>query len=128
MTKQPRGIRLNNPGNIRRSDDPWQGLAREQRDREFFTFEGEVYGIRALARMLITYQDRHRLRTIARIIHRWAPPSENDTASYTAAVERYTGVPADETLDLHRHEDLRPLVEAIIHRSRPALVVVARHD
>lgn len=50
--KQPRGIRNNNPGNIRRSSDPWQGLAKEQIDREFFKFKSSVYGIRALARLL----------------------------------------------------------------------------
>ena len=47
-TKQPRGIRNNNPGNIRRNGDPWQGLAKDQTDREFFTFQSAVYGIRAL--------------------------------------------------------------------------------
>ena len=57
-TPNPRGIRNNNPGNIRRNGDPWQGLAKEQNDREFFTFKSAVYGIRALARLLITYQDK----------------------------------------------------------------------
>ena len=30
-----RGIRNHNPGNLRRSADPWQGLAPEQTDKEF---------------------------------------------------------------------------------------------
>ena len=34
----PRGIRNHNPGNLRRSADPWQGLATTQTDEEFFQF------------------------------------------------------------------------------------------
>jgi hypothetical protein len=37
--RTPRGIRNNNPGNIRRNSDPWQGLAERQGDVEFFTFK-----------------------------------------------------------------------------------------
>ncbi len=113
-TKQPRGIRNNNPGNIRRNNDPWQGLAKEQNDREFFTFQSAVYGIRALARLLITYQDKYGLCTIEGIITRWAPAIENNTASYIQAVARNTGFSALQTLDMHRFEHLKPVVEAII--------------
>lgn len=111
---QPRGIRNHNPGNLRRSKDPWQGLAPTQPDPEFFTFKDPIYGIRALARTLITYQDKYGLRTITAIIERWAPASENDTAVYIAAVVRRTRIGAQTALHLHRYEDLRPLVEAII--------------
>ena len=113
-TKQPRGIRNNNPGNIRRNNDPWQGLAKDQTDREFFTFQSAVYGIRALARLLITYQDKYGLCTIEGIITRWAPAIENNTASYIQAVARNTGFSALQTLDMHRFEHLKPVVEAII--------------
>jgi hypothetical protein len=34
--RTPRGIRNNNPGNLRRNSDPWQGLAERQGDVEFF--------------------------------------------------------------------------------------------
>jgi hypothetical protein len=110
-----RGIRNNNPGNLRRSNDPWQGLAKEQTDKEFFVFNGPIYGIRALARTLINYQDKHGLRTIRQIIERWAPPNENDTAAYVRAVSADTGIPADQSLDMHTYADLKPLVEAIIN-------------
>ena len=80
-TKQPRGIRNNNPGNIRRNGDPWQGLAKDQTDREFFTFQSAVYGIRALARLLITYQDKYGLCTIEGIITRWAPAMRGHASS-----------------------------------------------
>lgn len=113
-TKQPRGIRNNNPGNIRRNGDPWQGLAKDQADREFFTFKSAVYGIRALARLLITYQDKHGLCTIETIIGRWAPAVENDTKAYIQSVARDTGFSPLQTLDMHRFDHLKPVVEAII--------------
>lgn len=114
MTDTPRGIRNNNPGNIRRSGDPWQGLAKDQNDAEFFTFAAPKWGIRALARVLISYQDRHGLRTVRTIISRWAPPIENKTSSYIDHVARRLGVGADDVLDVHDYRILKGLVEAII--------------
>jgi hypothetical protein len=112
--RTPRGIRNHNPGNIRRSSDPWQGLAERQGDVEFFTFKSPVYGIRALARTLITYQDKHGLRTIRQIIGRWAPPVENNTNAYVRAVADATDLDADQMLDLHDFDYLFPLTKAII--------------
>lgn len=109
-----RGIRNNNPGNIRHSADRWQGAAQVQRDTEFVQFSAPEWGIRALARVLIAYQDKYSKRTIAQIIARWAPSTENDTAAYVAAVERDTGFDRDERLDMHARAYLGPLVRAII--------------
>lgn len=110
----PRGIRNHNPGNIRRSGDPWQGLAKDQNDDAFFQFAEPKWGIRALARVLISYQDRHGLRTVRAIISRWAPPVENKTSSYIDHVARRLNVGADDPLDVHDYRVLRGLVEAII--------------
>lgn len=112
--RTPRGIRNHNPGNIRRSSDPWQGLAERQGDVEFFTFKSPIYGIRALARTLVTYQDKHGLRTIRQIIGRWAPPVENNTNAYVRAVAEATDLDADQMLDLHDFDHLFPLTKAII--------------
>lgn len=109
-----RGIRNNNPGNLRRSKDPWQGLAENQTDEDFFIFKTPIYGIRALARTLISYQDEHGLRTIGKIINRWAPANENDTAAYIEAVSDETCFATDQPLDMHSYDDLKPLVLAII--------------
>jgi hypothetical protein len=118
---QSRGYRNRNPGNIEYNPrNKWQGQVGLGDDwlppekRRFAKFETHEYGIRALAVLLITYQDRYDLRTIRGIIHRWAPSAENDTLAYIAHVARLTGRDPGETLDLHRYEDLRPLVEAII--------------
>ena len=109
-----RGLRNNNPGNLRRTDDPWQGLAETQTDAEFFVFQSPIYGIRALARTLIKYQDKHRLCTIRQIIGRWAPNTENDTVAYIKVVSDETGLAPDVVLDMHKYGHLKALVTAII--------------
>jgi len=111
---EPRGIRNNNPGNLRRTTQKWMGLRDPQTDPEFFTFKNPTYGIRALARTLLTYQDNYDLRTIRQIISRWAPPSENNTDAYIKSVSEATGFTPDQTLDMHAYNDLKALVLAII--------------
>ncbi|MFT0533157.1 hypothetical protein ACMHYJ_10090 [Castellaniella hirudinis] len=113
MAKLPRGVRSNNPGNIRHGD-PWQGLAKKQPDPAFATFTSAAYGIRALARTLITYQDKHGLNTVRGIISRWAPPVENNTPAYVNAVAKQVGVGPDAQIDVQQYKVLRPLAEAII--------------
>ena len=110
----PRGIRNHNPGNLRRSADPWQGLAAQQTDLEFFQFVSPKWGIRALARTLITYQDKVGLRNIRQIIGRWAPPNENDTGAYVRTVAAAVGVGPEDRVNVHEYAVLRPLVLAII--------------
>ncbi len=111
---EPRGIRNNNPGNLRRSKDPWQGLAETQTDAVFFVFKNPTYGLRALARVLISYQDNHHLHTIRQIIGRWAPMAENDTVTYIKAVSEATRLEPDVELDMHKYEHLKALSLAII--------------
>lgn len=116
MTPAPRGIRNNNPGNIRKSSEPWRGLAdaKYQIDPAFFTFETPEWGIRALAVILRTYQTKHGLKTIKSIIGRWAPPVENDTGAYAAAVAKAVGVEVDEPIRLDDTDMMRGVVLAII--------------
>ena len=111
---QPRGIRNHNPGNIELGNDKWQGLAAEQTDGRFAQFKDPTWGIRALATILITYQDKHKIRTIAGIIKRWAPAVENDTQAYIDAVCESSGFTQTEKLDMHNYDHLRPILEAII--------------
>jgi len=115
MKKSPRGIRNHNPGNIRWGD-PWQGLVpeHERDDPAFCQFTSAAYGIRALARTLITYQDKHGLRTIREIITRWAPPTENKTQEYIHAAAKHARFAPDMKLNLHDYEQLRAVAEAII--------------
>ena len=97
--KQPRGLRTNNPLNIRRSKDKWQGLKTLQEDREFFQFSEMKWGWRAAFRLLCyTYYGKYKLRTIRDIIYRWAPPNENGTSVYIRSVAERTGINADSVL------------------------------
>ena len=54
-----RGIRNNNPGNIDRNATKWQGMADKQDDPRFIVFTSPQYGIRAMARVLLTYQSKY---------------------------------------------------------------------
>lgn len=120
MPDTHRGLRNKNPGNIRRSRERWQGLAVEQDDPSFFTFSSPVWGIRAIARILITYQDKRlaedgtAIDTVRDVIARWAPAVENDVDAYVRSVCKRTGFLERQTLDMQNYDHLCPLVKAII--------------
>lgn len=120
MTKTstlPRGVRLNNPGNIKEAPGDktqWQGERATDDDPVFEEFVSPEAGIRALARILVGYQRRYGLNTVAGIINRWAPGCENDTGAYIAHVASSLGVTPDQTIDVTRPETMAGLVEAII--------------
>ncbi|MFG8081199.1 structural protein [Pseudomonas aeruginosa] len=127
VMRMPRGIRNSNPGNIERNATRWQGMAAQQSDARFITFSAPEWGIRAIARTLITYQDKRRARdgsridSVREIIERWAPPNENNTAAYSRAVASVLGIgPDDETVDVYRYQTMEQLVRAIIrHENGP---------
>ena len=83
-----RGIRNNNPANIRRGCN-WKGLAEKQTDKEFCQFVTMTWGVRALLVTLRTYVRKYHLHTVREIITRWAPPSDgNNTEKYIEFVEK----------------------------------------
>ena len=88
-----RGLRNNNPGNIRLSRTVWQGEIRPSRDRSFCQFRTMAYGYRALIKLLQNYRRNNGCRTIADFINRWAPPVENNTSGYISRVCREMQVP-----------------------------------
>lgn len=75
-------------------------MAAKQTDPDFVQFTAPKWGIRALYRVLRTYQVKHGLATIAEIIGRWAPPNENDTGAYAKAVAKACGVATDDVIDI----------------------------
>jgi hypothetical protein len=111
-TRQPRGIRNNNPGNIESSQDVWQGIAGN--DGRFAKFTDVKWGIRAMAKVLITYQKRHGLETIQDMIFRWAPPVENKTDSYVDVVATACGKDALEPVDVTQESVMLPMIKAMI--------------
>lgn len=89
----PRGLRNNNPGNIRITKDKWKGLRPVQEDKEFFQFSDMKWGYRALIRTFQNYRRRHGCQTIADFIRRWAPSTENNTSGYISRVCKEMQVP-----------------------------------
>lgn len=105
-----RGIRNNNPGNLRRDGTPWQGLSSEQTDAEFYQFVDAAHGVRALGHDLATKIGRG-YDTIEKIITRYAPPPENDTAAYIASVVNSTMIAANVRV---ARSDIPDIARAII--------------
>ena len=111
---EPRGIRNNNPLNIRRSKDKWQGQinpsgngnvngngnnSSPKGDAEFVQFYTMEYGWRAAFVILCrTYYGKYGLKTIRDIVSRWAPAKENNTEAYIRHVSDYTGIGPDRDL------------------------------
>lgn len=111
----PRGIRNRNPGNIERNKDRWLGMSADQSsDSRFLVFDTPEAGIRALMRVLINYQERHKINTLREAINRWAPPVENNSTAYVQHVSRLTGFDPDEPLDFLDREVNIALTRAII--------------
>ena len=104
----PRGIRNNNPLNIRRGKDQWKGLRAQQQDAAFCQFETLEYGWRAAFHLLTrTYYHKYRLYTIRKIIGKWAPPGENQTEAYIRNVSRLTGIAPDEPIGIPSDQPAR---------------------
>ncbi len=114
MPAKSRGIRNNNPGNIKRSGIEWDGRSAEQNDPTFVTFDEPVMGIRALARILCNYKRRHGIETVEGAISRWAPETENATDSYVDHVADALGVQPDDPIDLENEATLCRLAKVII--------------
>lgn len=97
--KISRGLRNNNPLNIRRNKTAWRGLAANQKDSAFFCFVAPCWGYRAAFITLRNYKKLHGIDTIADWIARWAPPVENDTAAYVDYVSKKSGLNPDDKIN-----------------------------
>ena len=109
----PRGIRNNNPLNIR-IGNVWLGEVANPTDNEFEQFVSMFYGLRAGFILLRRYINRYHLTTIPLIISRWAPGSENNTVKYIDTVCRLSGLQPDTQLAYTSEEQMVSLVNAMI--------------
>lgn len=99
---------LNNPGNIR----PIGATS------GFMSYPTPQAGIQAIDKNLLTYQDVHGINTIAGVISRWAPPSENDTGRLILQASERTGYAPDQPIDLHDPLVLANVRHAIIDQEQ----------
>lgn len=120
----PRGLRNNNPGNIRITKDKWKGLRPVQEDKEFFQFTEMKWGYRALIRTLQNYRRRHGCQTIADFIRRWAPSTENNTGGYISRVCKEMQVPTTYVPDVEDKTTMCAFAAAIsqVENGVPALM------
>lgn len=115
----PRGIRNNNPLNIRKGND-WKGERPVQEDKAFEEFTSMEYGIRAgfiILRKYITGYNglTQKFNTIEKMISRWAPTVENNTAAYISQVSKMTGIPATLKISFSQRSFMVAIVDAMIY-------------
>lgn len=115
----PRGIRNNNPLNIRKGND-WKGERPEQEDKAFEEFTSMEYGIRAGFIILRKYMTGYngltqKFNTIEKMISRWAPTVENNTAAYISQVSKMTGIPATLKISFSQRSFMVAIVDAMIY-------------
>lgn len=124
MTTTPRGIRNNNPGNIRNSErNDWAGEVSkaDKKDNAFEEFKDIPHGVRAMMKLLLKYQRSYNLHSIKELIERWAPRDENDTAAYVR-----WGMPGDANAGLlparpvGQGNDVRPSGCHVLHGEQRA--------
>lgn len=108
----PRGIRNNNPLNIR-IGNVWLGEVASPTDPEFEQFCSMEYGLRAAFVILRRYIRRYGHNTIRTIISTWAPNTENNTAAYVDNVATLMNLSPDETIKYEDQKTMCKLVSAM---------------
>ena len=96
--KISRGLRNNNPGNIRLGSFRYKGEKARSSDAAFRQFDAIEWGYRAMFVLLHTYARKHGCRTLREMINRYAPPIENHTESYIRRVAYATHLAPDEAI------------------------------
>ena len=109
---QPRGIRNNNPLNIR-IGNTWLGERPNPTDPEFEEFVTMEYGLRAAFLILRRYIRRYKKNTISSIVSTWAPSSENNTLKYIDRVSQMTHLSPDDPIDYYDRDTMCKLVAAM---------------
>lgn len=120
--RTPRGIRNNNPGNIKQNSILWRGLAVEsdktdvqKEETVFCVFVTPDYGIRAMYLNLKNYC-KVGINTISKIIQRWAPPSDgNATDNYINFVAEHLECSPNQTLNLNNKDLLIKFTQSMIY-------------
>lgn len=108
----PRGIRNNNPLNIR-IGNTWYGERNNPDETEFEQFVAMEYGIRAAFLILRRYIRRYHLNTVELIISRWAPSNENNTKAYIDQVAGTLKIDPDKPILFEDKETMCKLVAAM---------------
>ena len=111
---QPRGIRNNNPLNIR-VGCKWVGEVENPTDKDFEQFTCMHYGLRAGFILLRRYIERYHLCTITDILSRWAPNRENHTRKYIDYVCDVAGIGALDKISFQDADTMIAIVNAMCY-------------
>ena len=113
MTKMSRGLRNNNPGNIRLGSAHFLGEKTPSGDPAFRQFKSIEWGYRAMFVLLRTYVVKHKCCTLRQIINRYAPPVENHTDNYIRRVVNATHLSPDEAVSINNGAMMTAIVAAM---------------
>lgn len=113
----PRGIRNNNPGNLRITNIKWQGKVpvAQNTDEAFEQFQSMAFGIRAMLMDIINDIKKGK-NTLQTLISEFAPSNENNTAAYVAFVSRVANVPANAVIRPDDRATLGRIIAAMIRK------------
>lgn len=112
-TRQPRGIRNNNPLNLRKSKNAWLGKIVPGSDPEFEQFVDMLHGIRAAFINTRTILKRNPNCTLEKFISIWAPATENNTTAYIIRVSDLALIGARAQLDFSKANQMQRLLWAM---------------
>lgn len=110
------GLRNNNPGNLKRWDNstPYKGEILPNPEPPWRYFQSMAYGYRAMFHLIIVrYIMDYGLNTLHKVMHRYAPTSENDTQNYIDHMVQQTGITAHEPIDITNHSLMLAIGRAI---------------
>lgn len=108
------GMLLNNPFDLEITNIPWRGKITPGADKTFEQFDTMEHGLRAGFMDLLSAFNKHKRTTIKAIVTPYAPPEENNTDAYIAAVCKYTGYGEDDALNMNDLDCLLSVGEAIL--------------
>ena len=112
-----RGIRNNNPLNIKISKSKWVGKIKEgKKDPVFEEFDTLVNGLRAAIKLTQNYIRRMGLNTVEEIIRRWCPDETQDAyVSFVLSVmqKNLNGFDKNEPILWHDFDTIYVLISAM---------------
>ena len=109
-----RGIKNNNPGNIKKGIDTWQGEVGVD-DKGFVIFSSMNYGVRACMKLIRNYI-KSGYNTVSKIINRYAPVSDNNpTSNYIDYVATQMGIGSNTEISPDDWDKLCKLVVAVCY-------------
>jgi len=109
------GLRNNNPGNLIKSNQNWQGKIphSQNTDKRFEQFYRLVDGLRAMMVQLRGDILKGK-NTLTALIHKYAPPHENDTTAYINSVAKNIEIEANQPITFLDKSLLLKITKAMV--------------